>query len=184
MQAGGFLCDPGSLTLVHGDPRCENFFLADDGVKLIDFQLMKSAPAAFDVAYMMYTNMGAAAAAEHELELMAGYHRTLLGQLSPEQAAGLTFTRFASEYQAAVLYFVYQMFIAGDLEESIKKNPPLWAHMLGNLDAAFARWDVPAFFEGSMRRCEEDGTLRATDDAERLALLPARVREYIEAKSL
>ena len=68
---------------------------------------------------------------------------------------------------------------AGDLDESIRKNKPLWSSMLGRLDAMFQRWNIPAFFAANMRRCDGAGALRPTSDAERLTLLPPEVQAYI-----
>ena len=149
MAAGCFLSEP---TLIHTDARCGNIFLSADGVKFIDFRLLKGGPrAAMDVAYMIFQNMGAADAEAQELELIHFYHTALVrgrletwhtslltvidhplanccplccreglrsstrrgqvARLPVEQAAALSFTQFASEYQAAVLYFMWQMFI-------------------------------------------------------------------------
>ena len=138
--AGCFLSEPNSSTLIHTDARCGNIFLSADGVKFIDFQLLKGGPrAAMDVAYMTFQNMGAVDAEPKSLSrletwdtsfltgidhplanccpmccregLRSSTRRGQVARLPVEQAAALSFTQFASEYQAAVLYFMWQMFI-------------------------------------------------------------------------
>jgi hypothetical protein len=65
-----------NLCVVHGDARSENIFypLSREGIPaLIDFQLMKFMPPAFDPYYFLVTSVPAEWRQEHELEMMNVY---------------------------------------------------------------------------------------------------------------
>ena len=77
--AGCFLSEPNSSTLIHTDARCGNIFLSADGVKFIDFQLLKGGPrAAMDVAYMTFQNMGAVDAEPKSLSRLETWDTSFL----------------------------------------------------------------------------------------------------------
>ena len=60
----------GPNTLAHGDYRADNMLFDDDGsLVLLDFQLIGSGTAAYDLAYFITQSLDAELAADHEREL-------------------------------------------------------------------------------------------------------------------
>jgi hypothetical protein len=97
-------------------------------------------------------NCSAATAERHELKLMSLHYDTLTALLKPEHASDFSFIKYVWLHQAALCYRVFELFIAGDLEDSLSRNPAMFTHILGNLDATFARWNIPEFFDATIRR--------------------------------
>ncbi|HEX9259649.1 MAG TPA: phosphotransferase, partial [Acidimicrobiales bacterium] len=74
-------------TLVHGDFRADNLFIADDGeVAVIDWQLSMKAPGGADIAYLLLTNLTPEVRRAHATELYERYLRGLDEGGAPEAA--------------------------------------------------------------------------------------------------
>jgi hypothetical protein len=67
------------LTLIHRDYQLDNiFFLEDDSLVVIDWQLMMRGRGVFDVASFLCWNLPPEKRASWEMELLRGYHSMLL----------------------------------------------------------------------------------------------------------
>lgn len=76
-------------TLVHGDYRADNMlFDDDDSLILLDFQLIGSGTAAYDLAYFVTQSLDADLAADHERELFGRWLEGLRSRGVPEDDLG------------------------------------------------------------------------------------------------
>jgi hypothetical protein len=64
-----------TMTLMHGDARCENFFFKP--FRWIDFQLCREAPGECDVGYYLSTSLPVELARKYECALVRQYHQKL-----------------------------------------------------------------------------------------------------------
>lgn len=99
-------------TLVHGDYRLDNLFLAGEGrdarVTALDWQGVCRGPGALDVAYFVSGNLAPELAAEHDLSLLRAYH----DELCARGVADYDFEDCLRDYELSLLYVAYRM-IAG-----------------------------------------------------------------------
>jgi hypothetical protein len=72
-------CRQEQQTLLHGDTHIENFYITPDGPGLADWQLIKAATWAIDVAYHVNCVLTVDMAEKHERELL-GYYLDALGR--------------------------------------------------------------------------------------------------------
>ena len=73
---------PDRFALVHGDYRLDNLLFPPDpdtGVTAVDWQTLTIGLPARDLAYFAGTSLTPAERREHEYDLVATYHRALLG---------------------------------------------------------------------------------------------------------
>ena len=70
-------CDNGWISIVHGDPRLDNWFFNEAGGKssigILDWQLMLKSNVATDLSWAFSTCIPDAFANEHETELLQAY---------------------------------------------------------------------------------------------------------------
>lgn len=77
------------VTLVHGDYRADNMLFDDDGsLVLLDFQLIGTGTAAYDLAYFTTQSLDADTAADHERELFDRWIEGLRAGGVPEEDLG------------------------------------------------------------------------------------------------
>ena len=91
----------GPNTMIHGDFRADNMLFADDGsIVLLDFQLIGSGSAAYDLAYFVTQSLDASVAAEHERAL---FDRWIAG-LRGAGVAGSDVAHLWDDYRKAALF--------------------------------------------------------------------------------
>jgi len=73
LRALAKLCDEGEQTLLHGDTHIANVYMTGEGPGFADWQLIKSANWAIDVAYHINCVLPVEVAEHHERELLAYY---------------------------------------------------------------------------------------------------------------
>jgi hypothetical protein len=79
----------GPSTVVHGDFRADNILFADDGsLVLLDFQLIGSGSAAYDLAYFVTQSIDADVAADHERPLFERWVDGLRSRGVPDDDLG------------------------------------------------------------------------------------------------
>jgi hypothetical protein len=127
-------------TLIHGDPRLDNFFFSP--CMLIDFQLTREAVPETDVAYFL---CGGSVTTEvrraHELCLLRLYHEQMMAKLSPEQAAS---------YPLETCVLMYALKQATVLMQSTTMN---WDELSGRGERTIAL--VRAIFTRAYDACED-----------------------------
>ena len=91
----------GPNTMIHGDFRADNMLFADDGsIVLLDFQLIGSGSASYDLAYFLTQSLDAPVAAEHERALFDRWVDGLRRSGVPEGEVG----RLWDDYRKAALF--------------------------------------------------------------------------------
>jgi Ser/Thr protein kinase RdoA (MazF antagonist) len=70
-------CAQAPATLLHGDLRLDNFMFSDEGCALLDFQLVRSGPAAYDLAYFLSSALDEHATPEERDQVLRQYHSAL-----------------------------------------------------------------------------------------------------------
>ncbi|MEM1434404.1 MAG: phosphotransferase [Pseudomonadota bacterium] len=83
-------------TLMHGDLRLDNVCFAGQDCAFIDWQLVRTGPAAYDVAYFLTSALKTAATVAEEDEILKRYHRAL-------GRADYPYERFFRDYQRGLL---------------------------------------------------------------------------------
>ncbi|MCC5873377.1 MAG: phosphotransferase [Gammaproteobacteria bacterium] len=83
-------------TLAHCDMRLDNVMFGEKDCAFIDWQLLRRAPAALDVAYFLSGALHEDAGADAEREVLAHYHRVL-------DVDDYDFATFQRDYQRAML---------------------------------------------------------------------------------
>ena len=107
----GMLADlsQGPNTMVHGDFRADNMLFADDGsIVLLDFQLIGSGSAAYDLAYFVTQSLDADVAAEHEQALFRRWTDGLRAGGVPEAELA----RLWDDYRKAALFCLVYPIVA------------------------------------------------------------------------
>lgn len=90
----------GPTTLLHGDYRADNMLFDGDDLVLLDFQLIGSGRAAYDLAYFVTQSLDAAVASEHEQDL---FDRWIDG-LATNGVAGADRGQCWLDYRRAALF--------------------------------------------------------------------------------
>jgi hypothetical protein len=107
----GLLADlsSGPNTMLHGDYRADNLlFDTDDSVVLLDFQLIGSGVAAYDLAYMITQSLTADDAATHERALFDRWHDGLRSRGVSED----DLSRAWEDYRKAALFCLVYPIVA------------------------------------------------------------------------
>jgi Ser/Thr protein kinase RdoA (MazF antagonist) len=123
----------GPNTMIHGDYRGDNIlFDATDAVVLLDFQLIGTGSAAYDLAYMVTQSLEPDVAAANERELFARWNDGL-------RAAGVSaddLTRAWEDYRKAALFCLVYPIVASrgmDLDDARQRG------LVANMNARCAR---------------------------------------------
>ncbi len=77
MQAWGRQASQGPWTLLHGDFRLDNLLFGAGRVGVVDWQVVATGPAMFDVAYFLGAGLLPEDRRKHEIELLRAYHARL-----------------------------------------------------------------------------------------------------------
>ena len=90
-------------TIIHGDYHLENLFFAspEGGVPfaVIDWQIATRGHGVMDVAYLLVTGLQSADRKAHEMDILRGYHRTLL----ENGVRGYSFDQCLLDYRLNIL---------------------------------------------------------------------------------
>jgi hypothetical protein len=96
-------------TLLHCDLRLDNVIFDGDSCAFIDFQLVRSGPAAYDVAYFITSAMHHSASDEEREQVLLEYHVALA-------APDYDFASFKRDYQRALMVILASMSSTTDVE--------------------------------------------------------------------
>lgn len=134
----GLAAEP--TTMIHGDYRADNlFFEADGSVAAVDFQLVGTGRAAYDLAYFITQSIGPADAARHERALFDRWVAALA-------AAGVPQTDLADawdDYRAAALFcLVYPVVAWRGMDAGDPRQCGLATTMMERFDRAVAELDL------------------------------------------
>jgi hypothetical protein len=77
MSAWGRLASAGPWTLLHGDFRLDNLLFGGGRVGVVDWQVVATGPAMFDVAYFLGAGLLPKDRRLHEIDLLRAYHARL-----------------------------------------------------------------------------------------------------------
>ncbi|MCX2980911.1 DUF1679 domain-containing protein [Halieaceae bacterium IMCC14734] len=70
-------CAQAPTTLLHGDLRLDNLVFSEEGCAFLDFQMVRSGPAAYDLAYFISSALDEHATAEERDDILRQYHAAL-----------------------------------------------------------------------------------------------------------
>lgn len=96
-------------TLAHSDLRLDNVMFGEEGCAFIDWQLLRRAPAALDVAYFLSGALHEDCGAEVEREVLGHYHRAL-------DVPDYDFATFERDYQRAMLMHLAMLASADEVD--------------------------------------------------------------------
>ncbi len=96
-------------TLAHCDLRLDNVMFGDEGCAFIDWQLLRRAPAALDVAYFLSGALHEDAGADAEYEVIEHYHRAL-------DIEDYGFAAFERDYRRAMLMHLAMLASADEVD--------------------------------------------------------------------
>jgi hypothetical protein len=127
-------------TLVHGDYRLDNLFLAGDGrdakVTAFDWQTVCRGPGALDAAYFVSGNLTPELATACEMDLLGAYH----AQLCAEGVAGYDFEACLRDYRLSMLFVAYRLVSGVDLIDfSNERGVDLIESWVARIDALLPR---------------------------------------------
>ena len=96
-------------TLAHCDLRLDNVMFGDEGCAFIDWQLLRRAPAALDVAYFLSGALHEECGADVERDILGHYHRTL-------NIGDYDFATFERDYRRAMLMHLAMLASADEVD--------------------------------------------------------------------
>ena len=103
------LADEAPTTLIHCDLRLDNICFDGDDIAFLDWQLVRSGPAAYDVAYFLGGALEPETSAEEEMHLLRRYHDAL-------GVDDYAFDRFHLDYQRGLLASLAALAPTADVE--------------------------------------------------------------------
>jgi len=122
-------------TLVHCDLRLDNVCFEGEQCTYLDWQLVRSGPAAYDVAYFMGGAMPAETPAAEEQRVLRRYHEALG---VPEY----TFDRFHRDYQRGLLVSLAALAPTADFEIDEGRGQEMMQRWRERLQARLAHVDL------------------------------------------
>lgn len=125
-------------TLVHGDMRLDNLFLpSQDGGRftVIDWQGVTLGPAAADLSYWLALSLDVELRREHEHELVALYHSTLV----EHGVEGYSLSRLRRDYGGTLLNLLpFGVVASASLDMTSERGQALVDAIFERMDAALA----------------------------------------------
>ena len=120
--------------MLHGDYRADNIFFADDGsLALLDFQILGTGTAAYDLAYFVTQSLEAHVAAEQERVLFERWVSALHAAGVPADETG----RLWEDYRLAALFcLVYPVVASRGMDLSDQRQRALLETMSARLGRA------------------------------------------------
>lgn len=101
------------LTIAHGDLRFDNLYLGPNGTAVGDWQIIQRSRGAYDVGYFLSQSIDTAARRTSEMEILRGYHETLV----ENGVKNYTFDQCFNDYRAFAMFcLVYPVISGGTLD--------------------------------------------------------------------
>ena len=122
-------------TLVHNDLRLDNVCFAGDHCAYLDWQLARSGPAAYDVAYLIGGALSSEVSHDDEKSLVREYHRAL-------DVAGYGFETFWRDYQRALMLTAASVVPTPDVEIDEGRGQEMMDRWRERLSARLVHVDV------------------------------------------
>jgi hypothetical protein len=115
------------LTIAHGDLRYDNLYFSNEGMAVADWQIVVRARGPYDVAYFMSQSLNPDDRRESEMDILRGYHDTLLQQ----GVKNYSFEQCFSDYRTCAMFcLVYPVIAGGTLDLANERGRTLAAAML------------------------------------------------------
>lgn len=138
----------GPATLLHGDFRADNMLFDADELVLLDFQLIGSGRAAYDLAYFTTQSLGTEVAAAHEQDLfdrwVAGLARAGVADTDREQC-------WLDYRRAALFCLTYPVVASRGMDLDDPRQLALVQTMIDRYGRAAEELDLAELLEGSAR---------------------------------
>ncbi len=129
------LTEEAPTTLLHCDLRLDNVCSNGSECAYLDWQLTRSGPAAYDVAYFIGSALHADTSAAAEDECLARYHRAL-------DVADYDFARFRRDYERGLLLALTSVMPSDDFAIDAGRGQEMMARWRARLAARLQRVDV------------------------------------------
>ena len=126
-------------TLIHCDLRLDNVCFDGERCAYLDWQLTRSGPAAYDVAYFLSSALAASADSETEDGILRRYHQTL-------DAPDYPFDTFYRDYQRGLVLTLSSLMPSPDIAIDAGRGQEMMARWRERLAARLARVDVNTLF--------------------------------------
>jgi hypothetical protein len=115
-------------TLLHCDLRLDNVIFNGNDCAFIDFQLVRSGPAAYDVAYFITSALDEDASADQRVSLLRDYHAALA-------VPDYDFERFQRDYARALMIILSTMSSSGDVDLGNQRGDAMMAAWMRRIRA-------------------------------------------------
>ena len=122
-------------TLIHCDLRLDNVVFNGDDCAFIDFQLVRSGPAAYDVAYFVTSALHEDATQAQERAVLEAYFQAL-------DAPDYSFEHFMRDYHRALLVILAGLSSTEDVDLSNERGQDMMAAWLRRLAARASAVDL------------------------------------------
>ena len=126
-------------TLIHCDLRLDNVCFDGERCAYLDWQLTRSGPAAYDVAYFLSSALAASADAATEDEILRRYFQAL-------DAPDYPFETFYRDYQRGLVLTLSSLMPTPDIAIDAGRGQEMMARWRERLAARLARVDVNTLF--------------------------------------
>ncbi len=126
-------------TLIHCDLRLDNVCFDGERCAYIDWQLTRSGPAAYDVAYFISSALDPSADAATEDDILRRYFAAL-------DVSGYPFKTFMRDYQRGLLLTLTSLMPSPDITIDAGRGQEMMARWRARLAARLARVDVNTLF--------------------------------------
>lgn len=122
-------------TLVHCDLRLDNICFDSERCAFLDWQLTRSGPAAYDVAYFLSSALNVDTSADEEDEILHRYHRAL-------DPVDYPYDRFHRDYQRSLLLSLTAVMPSPDINIDAGRGQEMMSRWRDRLNARLQRVDV------------------------------------------
>lgn len=124
-------------TLAHCDLRLDNVMFGDEDCAFIDWQLLRRAPAALDVAYFLSGALHESCGADVERDVLEHYHRTL-------NISDYDFATFERDYRRAMLMHLAMLASADEVDLGNERGGAMMQAWMRRLTARVREIDPAA----------------------------------------
>jgi Ecdysteroid kinase-like family len=115
------------VTIAHGDLRYDNLYFGANGMAVADWQIVLRARGPYDVAYFMSQSVNPAERRASEMDILSGYHETLL----EHGVKGYDFNQCFADYRTSAMFcLAYPVIAGGALDLANDRGAALVAAML------------------------------------------------------
>jgi hypothetical protein len=127
-------------TLLHCDLRLDNVIFNGEVCAFIDFQLVRSGPAAYDVAYFVTSALHETATDEEREEVLKDYHAALA-------APDYDYAEFKRDYQRGLMVILSTLSSTDDVELGESRGQSMMSAWLRRLAACLQSVDLPRLLD-------------------------------------